>query len=66
LELHELEVQRLRAYYEQNMYVIIIYWAKWLLIARDSVTRIGSVCTAYIHVSNVAQETIVKATATAF
>jgi hypothetical protein len=37
-----------------------------MLIACDSVTRIGSVCTAYIHVSNVAQETIVKATATLF
>jgi len=37
-----------------------------MLIACDSVTRIGSVCTAYILVSNMAQETIVKATATAF
>jgi hypothetical protein len=31
-----------------------------MLIACDSVTGIGSVFTAYIRVSNVAQETIVK------
>jgi len=37
-----------------------------MLIACDSVTRIGSVCTAYKHVSNMAQETTVKATVTAF
>jgi len=37
-----------------------------MLIACDSVIRIGSVFTAYIRVSNVAQETIVKASATAF
>jgi hypothetical protein len=60
LELHELEVQKLRSYHEQNMYVIVVYWTECMLIACDSVTRIG------VFVSNVAQETTVQATATTF
>jgi len=63
---HELLVQKLRSYYEQNVYVIFICWSEQMLIACDCVTRIASVCAAPIHVSNVAQETIVKAAATSF
>jgi len=37
-----------------------------MLIACESVTRIGSVCTVYKHVSNVVQETTAKATVTVF
>lgn len=44
LELHELEVQKFRSYYEQNMYVvIIIYWTEQMLLACDNVTRIENV-----------------------
>jgi protein regulator of cytokinesis 1 len=55
LELHELEVQKFRSYYTQNMYVIVIYCTKQMLLACDSVTRIESVCIAFIHLSPAVQ-----------